>query len=479
MNETQISELRKSLPEDGQPYYIRLAAEGASSIRNTLGDWGYSAQVDYSASLERINETTGKVSVTYTVDPGKPLILADYNIINEGNMPLRTRERLITSRFPFEKGDTIDRRRLNLGLSRLYGLGIFSTIDVNVVPQNTQADNPLQPANIEIHLTESETRFMGVTFGWGTYELLRGSIRYTDLDLFGTGRTWTSDLLGNFKGYQASTSLRDSILFGPASLLGISASYRYSLEPSFTITEGDASLSFSYDISPYWTLQSSYTYSLSKVTENSGAIAGAENDILGTGRLNLLSQIDTRQSTLLPAKGGFLSTGVTLSSRFLGSERDFLHYTFKGAAYYPLFRGSVFALAFSYETKQILDDIPTLPIQERFFLGGGGSVRSFSQDLLSPTGPEGKPTGGLTAAFASAELRLRIWRQLHLALFTDAGTVQESSFGLTGKIGWAVGTGLRYYLPVGPIRLDLAYNPGPLFADTKRWKINFAVGFSF
>jgi outer membrane translocation and assembly module TamA len=91
----------------------------------------------------------------------------------------------------------------------------------------------------------------------------------------------------------------------------------------------------------------------------------------------------------------------------------------------------------------------------------------------------GEPLGGLTALQATLELRQGIWRDFYGALFYDIGWLSPSSFSVSEPPGQGVGIGFRYYLPVGPVRLDIAYNPSRLFAASSRWAIHLAVGFSF
>ena len=139
----------------------------------------------------------------------------------------------------------------------------------------------------------------------------------------------------------------------------------------------------------------------------------------------------------------------------------------------------VLAVGFEFITRSITDGLPDLPIQQRLFLGGPANVRSFRQDRLGPVSVEGAPRGGLTTTTASIEARFRVWRQLHGAIFYDIGNTATRAFAWEGPPGTAIGIGARYYLPVGPIRFDLGYNPGELFAETRRWAFHFAFGYSF
>jgi outer membrane protein assembly factor BamA len=119
-----------------------------------------------------------------------------------------------------------------------------------------------------------------------------------------------------------------------------------------------------------------------------------------------------------------------------------------------------------------------LPPDERLFAGGANSVRGFGQNTLGPGvwiyQPEGAesgvgsdtifvPVGGTTSAIATLELRFPspfLSDRMRLAAFVDAGTVQVGGLDALGS-GWRVtpGVGLRIRSPVGPIRMDLAFNP--------------------
>jgi translocation and assembly module TamA len=120
------------------------------------------------------------------------------------------------------------------------------------------------------------------------------------------------------------------------------------------------------------------------------------------------------------------------------------------------------------------------PIPVRFF-SGGNDMRGFSSRRLAPyavvnpfncrgqlaidsltKGCDQKgdvlPVGGNTLIEWSVELRWNVWRELTIATFVDAGFVRKEGFGLDlfVEMNWAVGIGIRYRTPIGPIRLDLA-----------------------
>jgi outer membrane protein assembly factor BamA len=223
-----------------------------------------------------------------------------------------------------------------------------------------------------------------------------------------------------------------------------------------------------------------YAFRSQEATNVTGAIPPAEQAgfVTSAGLFTTLTR-DTRDSVLNPSKGSLMEIGVGFSAPAFGGDLEFVGLDFSWWWFRRLGARHVLGWGFRARTKENLDESLTLPIQERLFLGGPTTVRSFFQDRLGPANLADEPIGGLTSTYGSVELRSRVWDDLHTAFFFDVGEVNVQSFSLGGEPGYGIGTGLRYLLPVGPLRLDVAYNPGELFASSSRWAIHFAFGFSF
>ena len=99
-----------------------------------------------------------------------------------------------------------------------------------------------------------------------------------------------------------------------------------------------------------------------------------------------------------------------------------------------------------------------LPATERFYAGGGGSVRGYAYQEAGPIDREtGNPTGGASVAEVNLEARYRFRENMQLAVFTDGGTVFESETpDFSGEFLVGAGIGFRYLTPIGPVRLDIA-----------------------
>jgi outer membrane protein assembly factor BamA len=119
-----------------------------------------------------------------------------------------------------------------------------------------------------------------------------------------------------------------------------------------------------------------------------------------------------------------------------------------------------------------------IPIDERFFNGGSTTVRSFGErDLGAHVG--GDPIGGEFFSVYNIEYTFPIFGELQGAVFVDAGNLLPSSSDAGfGDMRYAVGVGLRYKLPIGPLRLDYGVNPSPRdYEDFGAF--HFSFGFAF
>jgi outer membrane protein insertion porin family len=212
---------------------------------------------------------------------------------------------------------------------------------------------------------------------------------------------------------------------------------------------------------------------------------------------------NTQDSPLEPTTGSVLSFEVTHASPLVGSDSliSYNKVVGEGTWYVPVVRDWVLALrlrgglirpgrAFVNDTS-----IRFVPPEERFYAGGPSSVRGFGRNEMGPVvyvadsivtdptthqpvyyGLRTSPTGSYAIALGNVELRVPapVWSsRLRLALFVDAGQLWNQTAGglAPGGVRVTPGVGLRLGTPLGPVRVDVAYNgypaqQGPLYVVT-------------
>jgi translocation and assembly module TamA len=101
--------------------------------------------------------------------------------------------------------------------------------------------------------------------------------------------------------------------------------------------------------------------------------------------------------------------------------------------------------------------VEDIPASQRFYAGGGGSVRGFSYQGVGPKlSDNDTPEGGLALVEVSAELRQRLFGPWGVVAFVDAGSISIHEAPDFSNLSIGAGLGLRYALPFGPVRVDLA-----------------------
>ncbi|MFW5643633.1 MAG: POTRA domain-containing protein, partial [Alkalispirochaeta sp.] len=241
----------------GGVYFPRQAVVGETEIRHTLGSWGYRPEVTYTPELD----STGNATIRYTVETGAPRTFRNLVVTGDGEDPLRTRRRFVERFLPFEEGDTLDVLKIESFEERLYGLGVFSVIDITEDPREDEEEEAPIPTDLNLTLREGRSRYVEVAAGWGSYELLRGRINYTDNNLFGRALSWSTTGALSFRTRELSTSLTDRTLFGPSVRLSLDGAYDYRDGPSYERTGAAAGVTGYYQLSETWETDLAYRWS--------------------------------------------------------------------------------------------------------------------------------------------------------------------------------------------------------------------------
>jgi outer membrane protein insertion porin family len=167
---------------------------------------------------------------------------------------------------------------------------------------------------------------------------------------------------------------------------------------------------------------------------------------------------DRRDSPVLPRKGWMSSLSVEAGA----ADINYLRTDVRLSYYLPITEHFRFAANWQAASIATSEGVESLPIDARIYNGGASTVRSFPERELGPISASGTPLGGTLMHAANLEFSYEVIDNLEIAVFADAGmlsTDDDTLWAVPEDLRYAVGLGVRYMLPVGPLRVDYGYNP--------------------
>jgi outer membrane protein assembly complex protein YaeT len=354
--------------------------------------------------------------------------------------------------------------------------------------------------HLEIAAEEAKSKEFGFSLGAGTYAGLIVGASYRDRNLFGYGRPLTTSAEWSSRGYKGEILWEDPYLFDTEYALRARLSALTFDYDAYSKFEAGARIDLSRKITKAYTVGAVVMARRVDVTSED-----LPDEILGqteyqVNSIGYTQTLDLRKSPLVSPRGFVIDNTLDYASESFGSDIEFVRSTARLSYYLPFapekkvidvnpdadaeesgfrkwFRQSHLAFGARAGVIQPVGD-SEIPIDERFFNGGGNSVRSFAERELGPNF-DGDPIGGEFFTVFNAEYTFPIWGEVRGAVFLDAGNLVASADDLGfSDMRYAIGLGLRYNLPIGPLRLDYGVNPNPR-EEEAFGAFHFSFGFAF
>jgi len=520
-------DLRRVLSlQPGSPYHDTQLRRDINALQLEYANRGYrtaTVQAQPGFSPDR-----GQANLAFVIREG-PQVFVDHVIIS-GNV--RTSVATIERELQLKPGDPLGLEAAYESQRRLAALQLFRR-----APQLTEIQHGDETRrDLLVTVEEAEPTTLG--FGGG----VEGRLRVVESDVEGAPaeqkfelapRAFVDITRRNLFGTNRSVSFFGSLSFHPDRLSSSSSvgyeSTEYRVLGTFreprvfdTAVDGVASVTFEQQIRSSFTFarQRASAQASRQLTRSVGLSGGYQLE-----RTNLLeSQVepadqplidrlfaqvrlssfsvqlfyDTRDDPVDATRGKYFTANTQLAARRIGSEVGFVKSFFTAQYFRPLrgAGGSVFAAqarlgvanGFPRDVVGIVNGetvvivgVEDLPEPERFFAGGNTTVRGFALDALGrpETIKDGFPIGGNGMAIFNTELRGPAFGGVQAVGFVDIGNV----FGRAGDIDLgllrtAVGFGVRYKSPVGPIRFDVGFKVNPEPGERpSAWFISFGQAF--
>ncbi|TDR93227.1 autotransporter assembly complex protein TamA [Enterovirga rhinocerotis] len=192
--------------------------------------------------------------------------------------------------------------------------------------------------------------------------------------------------------------------------------------------------------------------------QTSDTISNVDYDLVG---IPVGLKFDNTDSLLDPTTGFRVNANLATYPGFLGSSVGFTRGTADVSGYYALDEDKNYVLAGRVGVGSLLDgpsNLGEVPSNYRFYTGGGGSVRGYRYQTISPLSVYGTVVGGRSLFEANVEARIKVTDTIGIVPFFDVGAAYGGKVpDLTkGDPQMSAGVGLRYYTSIGPIRVDVA-----------------------
>lgn len=344
---------------------------------------------------------------------------------------------------------------LNKAAERLRTLGVFSSVTIREADK--LAPDGSLPMTIEV--SEGKHRYFGVGAQYSNTDGIGLQGYWGHRNLFGeaeslrlegsVNRIGESDL-GNLD-YSTAILFSKPGAFGPASTFNASLKASIVDPDAYKAFTTTAAAGVSIELSDRDTVSAGGELMWSDVEDAFG-----KNKYL-TAAIPIEYVRDTRDDKLNPTEGYRLLINAKPSYE---TYRGTFFSSFEGAitGYQALGAEDRVVLAGKVAGGTIIggDKLSDIPATRRFFLGGGGTVRGYGYQEISPRNGKDELLGGRSYVAASAEVRIGVTETIGVVPFIDVGTVSTDEVPDFNDIRAGAGVGLRYATPFGPLRLDVA-----------------------
>ncbi len=443
----EIDDILKDLT--GQPYSEVKIENARKAIAGLFQQRGYfNANVTTTAHPERVRG--GDVPVACQITTGNLFRVAGISV---GPGFSKGAERLVRSSFKRAVNRVYSPTDLEVMHKQALSSDMFSRLDVT---PKVMTDDTI---TLELTGTEGPTRTMAAYVGYETFRgvIIGGELR--KVNIFNSGNS--AQIKAEYSGVGLNGGVK---VFDPAVF---NSPYNLNLE-----LLADSQDIFDYErrtiggratLARQWTRNFTTSafagYSLNESESEVLSPAELGPDEYNLGLVGLTATIDFRDSPVLPTKGFVASASYSAT---LGGDVSFTRADLSFAFYRPLtkkFRVAALARTSAISPERTLDEVP---IDLRLFNGGASSVRSFQERELGLKSKSGTPLGGTLSQTFSVEFSYEVFTNFEVALFGDMGALtreEDDIFNRPEDVRYAIGLGLRYKLPVGPLRIDYGYNP--------------------
>jgi outer membrane protein assembly complex protein YaeT len=496
-----LARLKAQIPlKAGQPRNQSLIIVGHDMVLNEMKDHGF--PYGTVRVVERPGSGPDRVQLAIEADSGPAAVFGVVTV--DGNVSVG--DGVIRRELAIHQGDEYRLSTITESQRKLYSLELFEFANITPrLPEDRSREVP-----VVVTVAEGKHRKLLLSAGYGSEEKARARVNWRHVNFTGGARTMDTEAKWSSLEHGFRGTFTEPFLFKSGLSLKLTGSSWWASEPAYTYRSsgGRAIFTKKFGRGPVGFdrgVRNELRMSIIDEHESYAIGADALNDSTlrdqfialgldpttgkGNGRLSALDfdfDRDTANQPLDPRQGYVLSAHMETADNWLGGSFRYNEFEGEGRKYFELGNRLVWASRVKGGTL-LGSDSAKIPFFKRYFVGGSTSLRGWGRYQVSPLSPAGLPIGGRTMLEVSTEARFLVRGRMSGVFFVDGGNVwsEPGRFG-PGGLRWAVGPGLRYNTPIGPLRVDLGKQVNPIpglvingTPEKRQWRVHFSIGQAF
>ena len=408
-------------------------AHDISAFTDIYMDQGYAyANI---TPVTQVHPEARVIDLTFDFQKGRKVYIERIDI--GGNT--KTRDKVIRRELRVYEGELFSGTGIRKSNERVTALGFFETVEVTHKPGSDESK-----VLVQVEVKEKATGTFQVGLGFSNVENFIFTAQISQNNFLGWGQTAAlSAQLSSLRSF-AQVSFLDPYFFDTNFIFSVDL-YRVQADYQGFVREAfGGDLSLGYHI--FEDVISTLTYTRESVRVDPGRgfdqIPLANRFRNGiTSSLRLSASWDRRDNRLFPSRGFFQFGSVEVAPRFLGGTFLFARYTAYSRFYFPLPWGFVFKTNTTFGYIQQLDGSSPVPVSELYFLGGINSVRGYL----------------LRSSFEKVGIKGVVFYDAGNAFAATQPWFHDAQYPLFLGLYHAVGFGLRWFSPIGPLRFEWGF----------------------
>ena len=437
--------------QSGDSINLEKISKGAERIKKHLQNMGY--------PFAEVGAPEG------TVHPDHCILDVDYPLKTDSLARIESteiqelknlHEDFIVNRVRWKKGDVFNQEKLESTRRALLETGLLAGVTISV--EKKGPPTPLyQPVKMIVKTPEAATRAIGVGLKFSTSEKIGGKLFWHHNNIRGHGEHVGVSFRSSKRETKAKLAYDIPDFLQPLQLLRNEFVWLREKNRAYTGKSLNIGTRLQRPLADYFETSLGVAAEEGRITR--------ETQVYKTRLFAFPGELkaDFTDNLLDPTRGLKANAKITPYFGQVGRTKGMVIGLASLSGYLPFFINEVnesrLVLASFIKGGSIFNqNLNSIPPNKRFYAGGGGSVRGYGYQLLGPLDSQSTPEGGKSLAEMGTEIRVRMTETTGVVMFLEGGSVTKGRKPeFIKKTLWGYGAGFRYYSPLGPVRIDIAF----------------------